>query len=418
MGNVWVRMNSGMQLWLINHSNCITKILLHILYSIDVLAYTIFGPLNFLERRSEIYGPNYAALGRIIVGEYDKCAKIIESPQRRGNFLGRAKLIPSRLPKYFPLFMSDADAGGDETHSLIHKYFWERLVPPAFERTSEPIFDGYVSNMVAQIKNKKGIQYISKKDLRALNRALVTKYVFHALFGLSLSEQQVKDVGTLFFGGSPFSAFVFGALKPWGAPFGCFQCTRNSLFSSLTSAIFDSPAMANYVASDATANISKRDFSEMLLCAAGLAGCLGTEALCYQVLSAIPMDYPINLNDQKEVMLAVLEAARVQSPVNNVNVILDKPLDLTINGRDYTLPPETVVAASIGLASVDPSKFENPNTFNPKRANIMSASLNFNHVGFDPVGAGTRQCPGRNIGVKLASKLLIELRKSYVPPSK
>lgn len=418
MGNVWVRMSSGMQLWLINHSNCITDMLLHILYSIDVLAYTIFGPLKFLERRSKIYGPNYAALGRIVVGEYDKCAEIIESPQRRGKFLGRAKLIPSRIPAYFPLFLSDADAGGDETHALIHKYFWERLMPPALERTSEPIFDGYVSNMVAQIKNKKGLQYISKKDLKKLNQVLVIKYVFHSILGLSLSEQQVKDVATLFFGGSPLSAFVSGALKPWGAPFGCFQCTRNSLVSSLSAAVFDSPAMANYVSSEATANIGKQEFSEMLLVVCGIAGCLGTEALCYQVLSEIPLDYPINLDDKKEVMLAVLEAARVKAPVNNVNVILDKPFELTINGRDYTLEPETVVAASIGLASVDPSKFENPNTFNPKRENIMSAVLNFNHVGFNPVGAGTRQCPGRNIAMKLASKLLIELRKSYVPPPK
>lgn len=389
------------------------------MYAIDVIAYTITKPINFLSKRQKLYGPNFAALGRVIVGEYDIVSQIIQSPQRRGKFLGRAKLIPSRVPKYFPLFLSDADAGGDEAHAIIHQYFWETLIPPALERTSDPIFDGYVKNMVALMKKstRGGVLVLRKEELNTLTRTMVVKYIFHALFGISLSKAQVKDAITLLFSPSPFTGYVTGAMKPIGTPFLCFQCSRNKLITSLSSAIFDSPALENYVPSDATLNMSKQDLSEMLLGIAGIAGCVGTTSLCTQVITGIPANFPIQLDDPKAIMLAVLEAARIRSPVNNVNVILDNPLTLTINEKEYTLPEGTVVAASIGLASIDPKQFENPTKFDPTRANLVSSSLNFNHVGFNAVGSGTRQCPGRNIAMKIASTLLIEIRedgkKSY-----
>lgn len=406
-------MSSDLQLWLINHSNCITNLILHFLYAIDVLAYTITGPMNFLTRRQKLYGSNFAALGRIIIGEYDVCSKLINSPQRRGTFLGRAKLVPSRFPKYFPLFMSDADAGGDEMHAMIHQYFWETLIPPAFERTKDPIFDGYVANMVTTMKAnmRAGVMVIEKKDLDKYTQNMVIKYIFHALFGIMLSKGQIKDVRTLFFGTNILSAYVLGGLRPYATLLGCFQCSRNKLFKSLSEAVYDSPGLANYVPS-ACGNISKKDFSEMLVVVAGIAGCIGTQALCKQVITGIPEEYPIQLDDPKEVMLAVLEAARIKSPVNNVNMILEEALDVTIDGKTHTITEGTVVAASIGLSSVDPVQFEEPTNFNPKRDNLVSASLNFNHVGFNKIGSGTRQCPGRNIAMKIATTLLIEMRKS------
>ncbi len=147
----------------------------------------------------------------------------------------------------------------------------------------------------------------------------------------------------------------------------------------------------------------------------GIAGCVGTSQLCYQVLDAIPTDYDINLSDKMEVTRAVLEAARMKAPVNNVNVILQNPLSLVIKGKEYTFTKGTPVAASIGLSSVDAQEFENPHTFDPERENLLSSTINFNHVGYSAVGAGKRQCPGRNIAIRLASDLLVQSRS--VPES-
>jgi hypothetical protein len=407
MGNIWVRLSSSLQLWLINHSNCITRPLLQLFYAIDVMAYSIFTPHKFLNRRQKLYGPVYAALGRIIIGEYAKCAELIQSPQRRGHYLGRAQLIPGRLTKNFPLFMSDADAGGDETHSILHQHLWETLIPPAFQRLSDPAFNDYTQTAVAKL-NDKGKKKMNAKDVILV---MVIRYIFHSMYGLVLTDDQVKDVDSLIVQNSFFSSLVGGAMKPFAPPCGCFQGKRRRLISSLTEMVANSPALENYVPSDDTVNMTKDEYAYWTLTLTGIAGVLGTWNLCQQVLNGIPKTYPIDTSNKKELVLAVLEAARIKSPVNNVNVILSQDMTLLLNGKEYTFPPGTVVAASIGLASVDPAEFKDPLTFNPERENLMTSSINFNHVGHNEVGAGKRQCPGRNIGMKLACDFLTELRK-------
>jgi hypothetical protein len=418
MGNCYVKANCNLQLWLITHSNCITKILLHILYSIDVLLYSI-GPRAFLLRRRDIFGPNFASLGRIIIGEYDIVASIINSPQKRGPFLGRAKLYPSGLPQNFPLLLSDKDAGGGDTHATLHQYVWESLIPPAMIRLDDPAFDRYLQDCVGKLMSGGG--NLGVKETRVIVRQTTIQYIFHAILGLPLSQAQISDVYTLFFSQSPTSDYVLGILKPWSFAFHHFPCcclqnTRTKLISSLTQFIVDSPALANYVQSQDNANLTKQEYAEVLLAVSGIAGCLGTSNLLLNVLNEIPKDYDIDLDSKMEVTLAVLEAARIRAPVNNVNVILQNKLQLDINSKGHTFPPGTVVAASIGTASNDLAKFKDPHKFNPKREHLMSANLNFNHVGFNPVGAGTRQCPGRNIAVRAASQLLKISRSEYVPP--
>ena len=408
MGNTWVRASCGMQLWLINHSNCITNLFLYILYAIDLIGYTIFSPKAFLSRRSKLFGPNYASLGRIIVGEYEKCAELIKSPQKRGNYLGRAKMNPRRFPKNFLLFLSDAEAGGDDTHAILHQHFWETVVPPAFGRLSDPAFDSYVKEAVSTIIAEGGADHMPASRLTQIVQHMTAKYVFHSLLGVALTDIQLKQVDTFFYGESPLSAFVAGGVMPFSSLFGCFQCSRNSLFSSLTDMAMNSPALEDYVPSDATANLSKQNYAELILSIVGIGGCLGSSNLCLQVLTAIPEGYSIDLENKVEVTLAVLEAARLNSPVNNVNSVLQNELTLAINGKEHSFPQGTVVAASIGLSCLDPGQFKDPHKFNPKRENFMKTTLTFNHVGFNAVGSGKRQCPGRNIAMKLASDLLIQ----------
>jgi len=414
-----IKINCNTQLFLLNHYNCLTRIFLNILYAIDVITYTVFGPHKFLTKRGEIFGPNFTALGRVVVGEYTKCVELINSPQKRGHYLGRAKLIPRRLPKNFILFLSDEDAGGGTLHSALHEHIWQTLIPPAFARISsggggdgdngaDP-FKGYVKEAVVKLK---AIGHKpNKEQTQQILNPLAVQYIFHSVFGMALDAKQADDFHDLFFAKS-FNSCVMGALRPYGNLFGCCIGKRRRLISSLTDLILSCPALKDYVPSNSNGNLTKKNYAEVLLAVVGIAGFIGTSALCKQVLDDIPDEYSIDLDDKMAVTMAVLEAARMKAPVNNVNVMLGNKLTLTINGKEYTFDRGTPVAASIGLSSVDANQFDNPHVFNPERENLLSSSINFNHVGYSEVGSGKRQCPGRNIAIKLASDLLIEYRNS------
>lgn len=348
-------------------------------------------------------GSNYAALGRIVIGEYDTCVEIISSPQQRGSFLGAAKLRQNRFPDNFPPFLSDAEAGGDDRHSLLHNFIWKTLIPPAFNRLSDPAFEHYLKDAVKKISGEKIVSDATVKVIQEMT----IKYIFHSILGIVLTHEQINHVHILFFGNN------LGGLKPHTSLFRFCQGKRPRLFSSLTEVVLSSPGLDDYVPSFESANLSKHNYAEIVLATIGIFGCVGSYNLCLQVLNGIPEDYEINMDDKKEVTLAILEAARLKAPVDIVNIILKEELIVTIQKISYNLPVGTIIAANIGLASVDPEFFKDPNTFDPNRENLMSSSLIFNHVGYEPIGAGTRQCPGRNIAMKMASDFFIQFREGF-----
>uniref|UniRef100_A0A7S3QBI4 Cytochrome P450 n=1 Tax=Chaetoceros debilis TaxID=122233 RepID=A0A7S3QBI4_9STRA len=395
-----IRVMSNIQLWLILHPNFITRFFLWFFYVFEVLAYSI-NPKSFLNSRSDVLGKNYAALGKIIIGDYRLVAGIIEGAQKRGAFLGRARLAHKKVASAFPLFLSDEGAGGTSLHSTIHQNIWA-LAQPALDRAHGPEFDKYVEDGVREYKR-------TQKN-GALND-MTAKYVFHAVFGAPLpNKKELKNIQTLFIGNFPWSSYVFGAVKPFSALFHCFQCSRTSRIKRLKEVVLATPLLLGYVPSEANGHLSADEYAEMLVSVCGIAGILGTSNLIKNVAKAIPENVSIDLSDQREVMRAVLEAARIRAPVNNVNVLTTTVKTMRVNNKLKTLPMNTVFAGSIGLACFDESVFANPKKYDHKRENIEKAVLNFNHVGFSPEGAGTRQCPGRNIAMKLAADFLIGLR--------
>ena len=112
--------------------------------------------------------------------------------------------------------------------------------------------------------------------------------------------------------------------------------------------IIESPLMSDYVPMAQTGNQSKEDFAEMIFSILGIAGVIGTSNLLLEVLTAIPVNAQIDLDDKKDVMFAVLEAARKRAPVNTVNVILTQAKTMIVNGKETIIPAGTVVGGSIG----------------------------------------------------------------------
>ena len=400
----FTKLSSNIQLWLICHPKCISSLVLTLFYTFDLITYSI-NPKKFLQNRSRILGKNFAALGRVIIGEYEQVVSIIESPQKRGYFLGRARLAPNKVAQNFPLFLSDEAAGGTPLHATLHTHFWETLVPPVLQRINDDedgAFDNYISSGVKNAATgSKQKEEIAKMTVR---------YMFHAFFGAPLSDESlVNAVHSLLFAASPTQSYVTGATKPFATLVACFQGSRRRAFRKVQDWILESPLLSNYVPSAENGNQSKTDYAQMIFSVVGIAGILGTSNLLLNVL-AIPQDASIDMNNKKQVMNAVLESARVKAPVNTVNAILVEERSMVVNGKERRIPAGSVVGGSIGLASLDPAVFPSPDTYNHERENLVKAVINFNAVGFNVVGAGTRQCPGRNVAMKIASDVLLASR--------
>ena len=377
-------------------------------YAVDLLIYSAFGPKEFLQKRQALFGQNFAALGRIICGDYEDVKTLIESSQKRGAFLGRARLTPAKFAKNFLLFLSDEGAGGTGLHSTLHNHIWSDLAPAATALISskEDAFTQYLVDGLKKTAGKKGL------DKLAPIQDMVARYMYHAFFGAPLTDKLVLDVCDLISTNKVLSSLVLGGTKPFVYLTACVQCPRTRKLNRVTEFVLGSPLMADYVPGDANGNQSSEAYAEMMINIISIAGILGTTNLLLEVL-LIPESAAIDLNNNKDVMMAILEAARLRSPVNNVNILIPEEKLMVVNGKQTTLPANTNVAASLGLASLDGGVFPQPDVYNHKRENLMKAVLNFNHLGFSPEGSGTRQCPGRNIAMKCASDVLKLNRASF-----
>ena len=377
-------------------------------YAVDLVIYSAFGPKEFLQKRQALFGQNFAALGRIICGDYEDVKTLLESSQKRGAFLGRARLTPAKFAKNFLLFLSDEGAGGTGLHSTLHNHIWSDLAPAATALISskEDVFTQYLVDGLKKTAGKKG----PDDKLFAL-QDMVARYMYHAFFGAPLTDKLVQDVLELI-SDSPFSSLVVGGTKPFIYFTACVQCPRARKLNRVTEFVLGSPLMAEYVPGEANGKQSSEAYAEMMINVISIAGILGTANLLREVL-LIPESAAIDLNDNKDVMMAILEAARLRAPVNNVNILIPEEKIMLVNGKQTTLPANTNVAASLGLASLDSGVFSQPDVYNHKRENLIMAVLNFNHVGFSPEGSGTRQCPGRNIAMKCASDVLKLTRPSF-----
>ena len=172
--------------------------------------------------------------------------------------------------------------------------------------------------------------------------------------------------------------------------------------------IANSPALADYEPSGESFDLSRNELADELFYVTGIAALGGGSQLVTNLFTKIPIDYDIDVAIHNDVAAAVLEAGRITSPVNNVNVILQEPMNITIGSEEKTFPKGTVAALSIGLGSMDPSVFPDPLTFDHKRNNLMSRVLNYNSIGFHPDKVGTRVCVGRNIALKMGMEVLTE----------
>jgi cytochrome P450 len=119
----------------------------------------------------------------------------------------------------------------------------------------------------------------------------------------------------------------------------------------------------------------------------------------------IPPDHP--MPDDTARLRAMLEAGRLDAPVQVVTIHLPEMRSFVVGGRETFFPEGTEVSLCLQLACLDPAVFPDPERFDASRPDLVEAVLLFNAVGYNPDSDGFRRsCPGRNIVARLCSTFL------------
>ena len=408
MGNLYIRLTQGLQVFFLKHPNWFTNFFRTLLYDIDVIVYSLRGAQKFLLARENLFGSNFAALGKVILGGYQEVSRGILEPQKRGAYLGRLRLVEDRWSDYFLLFLSDKGAGGGDTFEQVYELVWSLMLEPAEKRTDTPEALAELQALVD--KAYQAGNPPPEKDISEDVGRTIIRYMMRVIIQVDLTEEQLDEIHTLVFSVKPSTSMLMSAGKPFAPRKVPKQVTEGmARFEKL---IDESPSMAKFDELNKN-NLDRKQYVSAVAQMMSIAGFQGGSNLATSILVRLPASCPINLENAEEVKLAVLETARRWAPVNNVNVITQQPATIEINGKAHTFPVGTTLALSIGIASLDPKEFANPKSFDPHRENLCPALLNFNSVG----DRGARECPGRGVAVAMASHLLVLWRQKVAAAS-
>jgi hypothetical protein len=362
----------------------------------------------FLKRKAECGGGggNFATYGKLMIGEYNDIARLLQTPQVRGAHLGRGFLTPDRLPQQFMLALDDPGTGTEQSesgvHQILHDFAWYDTIGKAQARinsdeTTKAALESYITRLITEVTE-------AGEDAAAVKNAVqffTCRYMMKALFDLDYNDAHVAKLQMLWQAPGAALASIFIGMVPDEQFAGIKQ-----LLDSISADIAASPALVHYEPSENNFNLTREEWANELMYIVGIAAKGGGANLAHNLFSKMPSTYEVDPSNHEEMAKVVLEAGRIKSPVNGVNLILQEPTDFEIGGEVKTFPEGTVVFLCIALGSLDEKVFPDPHTFDHTRDNLMSNILNFNSVGYDAEAVGTRVCPGRNIAFKMAMDVL------------
>ena len=137
-------------------------------------------------------------------------------------------------------------------------------------------------------------------------------------------------------------------------------------FEEFTYIVHESPYLENYKPF-LPVKLTKKGWADELSMITGVAAIIGGFNLVWSLMTKIPEDVAnkLDVNNHELLGNAVLEAIRIDAPVNNVNVILKYDTALHVGGREEIFPKGMVVAGSIGLTILDGDRYPDPLEFDP-----------------------------------------------------
>jgi len=172
-----------------------------------------------------------------------------------------------------------------------------------------------------------------------------TRYIWHAFFGEAIDEDLVTMIFNRFQGDTSTILTenrVIGALMPFSLLMRPFQgpAEAEEAKEILVEKILNSPYMETYDLSE-NGNIDKDEWVELTLFYTGVTGVSAIARLYINIVNYASVADGINTTSEEDLTMAVLESARLQSPLSSIPMITQEDKTLVVNGDTVTLPADS-----------------------------------------------------------------------------
>jgi len=382
-----------------------------------------------------MFGPTFISTLSVVVSKYDKKSKdkdsldarLLTYPQRREFFLGSTIMNPAtsfffgkKSKKYkfgkslISLFVSDPGATinpalppDQPDHSVLRDLYMENWLgedkmKAAIKRQTDEVGTKLLNDFAQDVKGK-----TDSDELKAAIDKFMPVYLIYTLFDVPLDKIPFDTINE-----SVCSlGFVFNMYGPgWAAkltPLGKNQKAMRENIDKFINFLSEYSAVLQDV-QKGPGGLNKEELYESIPMIFAIAGFNGTRSLAKTSMTQMPKDYQKEVaNDPMKLVNAILECARMDTPVTGAHQIVDDKEGLTteIGGKKMTFPRGTILFTAMTLANVDEERFPDPFVFDPEKRDFGKLT-SFNSVGEDTYDASPRICPGRNFAVMATANMI------------
>jgi cytochrome P450 len=413
--------------------NPIVKLLSLIFYAVD-LAWAGIDKEYYIKRKA-IFGPTFISTLSVVLSKYDKNSKdkdsldarLLTYPQRREFFLGSTIMNPetsyffgekSRKHKFgkslISLFVSDPGAtinpslpSDQPNHSVLRDFYtknWlsEDKMNAAIKRQTDEIGTKLLNDFAQEVKGKS-----NSEDLNAAIDKFLPVFLIYTIFDVPLDKIPIDIINESVCSGG----FVLNLYGPnWIAkltPLGKNQKAMREKTNAFVDFLSEHSVVLRDI-QNGPGGLSKKELCESIAMIFGIAGFNGTRSLAKTSMTQMPKDYQKEVaNDPIKLVNAILECARMDTPVTGAHQIVDDKDGLTteIGGKKMTFPRGTILFTAMTIANVDEDRFPDPFVFDPETRDFGKLT-SFNSVGEDTYDASPRICPGRNFAVMASANMI------------
>lgn len=413
--------------------NPLMKVAAFFLYFIDL--FWAGADKQYYVKRQAIFGPNYISTLSLVLSKYDPDAnaldaidtRLLKIPQRRGFFLGSTRLNRNRVPYgtingergylVSPLHASDPGATinpdlpeGQPDHNVLRQYLMDNVLgeddklPDILARCSDP-----KAQVLLKEFGEKAKGLIDKDSLSPILEDFLARYLTYVIFDCPIKTIPVELLHDTFYKGGKYVLYLYGPSwisRIYGDP----KPVRDNLDKVCEYFSEHSSVLRNVQAGPS--GLDKPALLEMLNLIVGIAAFQGTKALALTAMVQMPKGYAktvaaADAAGSSKLRNAILECARLDTPVTGAHLIVDNADGLTtqIGGKTLTFRRGTVVFTGFTIANVDAKRFPNPFVFDPENRDF-SKLTSFNSVGESTNLQAPRICPGREIAIETVAQLI------------